>query len=353
MRLQKAIHHIEHVKITRLVFFFCFLSFTAGACTQPATYRHHEGLVFGTVYRMTYQATDDLQEEVEAALQQVDNALSMFNQQSVISAVNRGDSVVPHTTEGDMLLTVYNLAEQVSSETSGAFDITVAPLVNAWGFGFRQGIRPDSATVDSLLQFTGHHLVSYWTERDNHGLSKADPRVMLDCSAIAKGYGVDIVGQLLADHGVTNYMVEIGGEVLTHGNNPQGRQWHIGVTKPIDNSLATSGELQTILAVNDVAMATSGNYRNFYYEGGRKLAHTIDPHTGQPVQHELLSATVIAPSCAQADAYATAFMVMGLKQAKDFLQHHPELMAYFIYAGEHDEFEVWYSPALQPLINDR
>lgn len=343
----------NHLLRTMLCSLAVLLSLLLPSCTQPAIYRHHEGLVFGTMYSITYQATTDLQDEIEAALQQVDNALSMFNDSSVITAINQGERLVPHTPEGDIFLEVCNMAMQVSAQTGGAFDITVAPLVNAWGFGFRQGTRPDSAAIDSLLQFTGHQLVSFWEEDGRRGLDKADPRVMLDCSAIAKGYGVDRVGQVLASHGVENYMVEIGGEVLTHGCNPQGQPWHIGVTKPVDDPQATNDELQTVLAVQDVAMATSGNYRNFYYEGGRKLAHTIDPHTGRPVQHELLSATVIGPSCAQADAYATAFMVMGLEPAKDFLQQHPELMVYFIYTDRQGQYEVWYSPSLEPLISDR
>ncbi|MBQ2583092.1 MAG: FAD:protein FMN transferase, partial [Erysipelotrichaceae bacterium] len=154
--------------------------------------------------------------------------------------------------------------------------------------------------------------------------------MMLDCSAIAKGYGVDVVAQLLRDKGVQNYLVEIGGEVATKGISDKRLPWKIGVTKPTDDSLAVGGELQTVLNVTDKCMATSGNYRNFYYKGGHKYAHTIDPKTGYPVQHSILSATVLADQCAKADAYATAFMVMGLERAKQLLEKHPELMVYFI-----------------------
>lgn len=176
--------------------------------------------------------------------------------------------------------------------------------------------------------------------------------MMLDCSAIAKGYGADVVADVLRRHGVKNFMVEIGGEIVTSGVNPDRLPWKVGVIKPTDDSLSVSHELQTILNVTDVAMATSGNYRNFYYEGGKKFAHTIDPQTGYPVQHSLLSATVLAKTCAIADAYATSFMVMGVERAQQVLERHPELMAYFIYDNGHGDHAVWFSPSLKKKIAD-
>lgn len=170
---------------------------------------------------------------------------------------------------------------------------------------------------------------------------------MLDCSAIAKGYGVDAVARFLRSRDVQNFMVEVGGEVVTCGVNPQRLPWRVGVVKPSEDSLSTGHELQTILNVTDKAMATSGNYRNFYYQDGKKYAHTIDPRTGYPVQHSLLSATVIADDCATADAYATSFMVLGVDGAQEVLLRHPELMAYLIYVDEKGELTVWSSPALK------
>lgn len=175
---------------------------------------------------------------------------------------------------------------------------------------------------------------------------------MLDCSAIAKGYGSDVIAKLLRDKGVKNFMVEIGGEIVTSGVNPERLPWRIGVTKPTDDSLSVSHELQTVLNVTDKAMATSGNYRNFYYKNGRKFAHTIDPKTGYPVQHNILSATVLAKSCAVADAYATAFMVMGLEHAQKVLERHPELMAYLIYNDEQGKNAAWFSPSLRDKIEE-
>ena len=307
-------------------------------------YQHDEGMVFGTVYNITYQYDSDIKQDIEAELQKVDNSLSPFNKTSIISKVNRNEN--PKVDE--MFTEVFNLAAKVSSETGGAFDITVAPLVNMWGFGTKQFHRPDKESVDSLMRFVGFHKVSL---RDGQ-VVKSDPRIQLDCSAIAKGYGCDVVARYLRSKGIKNFMIEIGGEVVTSGQNEKQLPWKIGVTKPTDDSLQDNQELQTILNVTDKAMATSGNYRNFYIDGGRKLAHTIDPHTGYPVQHSLLSSTVIASDCATADAYATSFMVLGVEKAKEVLSRHPELMAYFIYSDKNGRMNVWFSPALKDKIAD-
>lgn len=288
------------------------------------TYQHNEGTIFGTMYHAKYLCDEDLRAEIEAALHEVDASLSMFNPQSTISRINRNE-----TCQADeMLSEVLQLSYRISTATGGAFDPTVAPLVNAWGFGFKHEQMPTRRQVDSLLKI----------------------RNQLDYSAIAKGYGSDVVAQLLQKKGVQNFMVEIGGEVVTKGISEKRLPWRIGVTKPVDDSLTVQGELQTILNVTDRAMATSGNYRNFYYKGGRKFAHTIDPKTGYPVQHSLLSATVLAADCATADAYATAFMVLGIERAKAVLERHPELMAYFIYSDERGQNAVWYSPSLRDKI---
>ncbi len=302
-------------------------------------YQHSQGLVFGTSYSMTYQCDSDLTRQIEAELQKVDNSLSPFNKRSCISAVNRGENV----EVDDMFREVFLLAESVSKETNGAFDITVAPLVNAWGFGFKHGTPPTKHSIDSLMATIGYNKVSL---SGNH-VRKSDSRTMLDCSAIAKGYGCDVVARMLKSRGITNFMVEIGGEIVTSGINEKRVPWKIGVTKPTDDSLNVNGEIQTVLNVTDKAMATSGNYRNFYYKNGKKYAHTIDPKTGYPVQHNILSSTVIADNCATADAYATAFMVLGLDGAKKVLERHPELMAYFIYSDKNGKNAVWYSPSMK------
>ena len=302
----------------------------------PAPYQHNEGAVFGTFYHLTYQSNDDLQSEVDSALKGVDASLSMFNPNSILSRVNRSEDV----TVDELFRRVFLLSKNVSAATNGAFDITVAPLVNAWGFGFKNGALPDSDTVDSLRALVGWQHISMTD--DNH-IVKDNPDIILDCSAVAKGFGVDVVADVLRSHGIENFMVEIGGEVVVSGVNPKGEAWRIGINKPVDDPDSNSNELDTVLTLNNNALATSGNYRNYYVtEDGRRVAHTIDPATGYPVQHSLLSATVLAPTCAEADAFATAFMVMGIDKAKNILNHHPELQVFFIYdsIGEHRTFST-------------
>lgn len=307
-------------------------------------YRKTSDFIFGTTYHVTYQCDSDLTQSIKAELLKVDASLSPFNKESVITAVNENQDV----QLDDMFKEVFNLAMDISKDTDGAFDITVAPLVNAWGFGFKNGSQPSSHQVDSLLQLVGYEKVSMVDGK----VTKRDPRIMLDCSAIAKGYGTDRVARLLQSRGIQNYMVEIGGEVVTSGVNPDRVPWKIGVTKPTDDSLNIGHELQTVLNVTDKAMATSGNYRNYYFKGGKKFAHTVDPKTGYPVQHSILSATVLSKSCAVADAYATSFMVMGFDKARQVLERHPELMAYFIYSNQKGDMDVWYSPSLREKISE-
>ena len=287
-------------------------------------YRTAQGLVFGTRYNITYLYNADLQPDIDYTLALVDSALSMFNPESTISAVNSSESIQVTDT---MFLKVFRRAMEISRMTNGAFDITVAPAVNAWGFGFKHSENISQSTIDSLLEITG-----YWKIHEHDGLiTKDDPRIMLDCSAIAKGFGTDMVADMLRSKGICDFMVEVGGEIVVSGQNPKGKLWNIGISKPVDDSLSVNNELQTVIPVTDIAMATSGNYRNFYVKDGRKYAHTIDPHTCTPVSHSLLSATVFASDCATADALATSMMVMGLDSAQALCARHPEFRAYFIY----------------------
>ena len=287
-------------------------------------YRSAQGLIFGTRYNITYLYNADLKPEIEHTMALVDSALSMFNPESTISAVNSSESILVTDT---MFLKVYRRAMEISDWTGGAFDITVAPAVNAWGFGFKHAENIRQATIDSLRQIIGYNKIH---EQDGL-ITKDDPRIMLDCSAIAKGFGSDMVADMFRSKGINDFMVEIGGEIVVSGHNPKGKLWNIGISKPVDDSLSINNELQTVIPVTDIAMATSGNYRNFYVKDGRKYAHTIDPHTCMPVSHSLLSATVFATDCATADALATSMMVMGLDSAQALCNRHPEIEAYFIY----------------------
>ena len=291
-------------------------------------YINNRGEVFGTYYNITYQSKTELHQEIKNVLEKVNASLSPFNRNSIITAINNNEDAVPDS----MFITVFSLAQEISEKTGGAFDITVAPLVNAWGFGFKKGLPVDSMAIDSLRSLVGYKRVSLVDGK----VVKQNPGTMLDCSAIAKGYGCDVVASMFDRHGIENYMVEIGGEVAAKGNNASGKRWSIGINKPIDDPAASNNELFGVVKLDGKGMATSGNYRNFRIENGKKYAHTIDPRTGYPVQPSLLSATVIAENCAKADAYATAFMVTGLEQAIELCKSD-DIEAFFIYADENGE----------------
>lgn len=309
-----------------------------------APYQKDSGTIFGTFYHITYQSNTNYHEEIKAELAKVDASLSPFNKESIITAINNNSDMKVN----DMFKVVFETAMKISEQTDGDFDITVSPLVNLWGFGFKNDIEPDSAVVDSLKEFIGYQKI----KMVNNNIQKEDDRIMLDCSSIAKGFGVDVVAALLSRKGVQNFMIEIGGEVVTHGISSRKQPWRIGITKPIDDMMAATQETQQILSLNNEALATSGNYRNFRIVDGKKYAHTINPHTGYPADHNLLSATVIAKDCMTADGYATAFMVMGLEKTKLFLENHPELVVYLIYSNEQGENQVYYTPSLEQKFSN-
>ena len=306
----------------------------SGAWPQHETQRC-EGGIFGTFYHITYQYPHNIEDSLVAVMNEVDRSLSPFNANSIITSVNQNHDIEVN----EMFCEVFALAKHVNEQTSGAFDITVAPLVNAWGFGFQHKEDISDALIDSLLSAIGMDKVKL----EGNRVVKSDPRIMLDCSAIAKGYGVDAVGRKLEEMGVKNYLVEIGGEVRMRGTNPSGATWRVGINKPIDDATGETSEIEQVVELTNQSMATSGNYRNYYEEGGKKYAHTINPKTGHPVQHSILSSTVIANDCATADAYATAFMVLGLDSAQQVLNHHPELAAYFIYTDSEGKYSTWNS----------
>lgn len=307
-----------------------------------AAYQYTQGLVFGTVYHVTYQHPEDLKIELEQELKRFDASLSPFNKHSIISKINRNEDVEVDT----LFRNVFLRAMQVSQQTNGAFDITIAPLVNAWGFGFEKENWPTEHVIDSLRQITNYAMVAL----EGNKVVKADPRVMITCSAIAKGYAVDVLAHLLERKGVENYMVDIGGEIVVKGFNAKREKWRIGINKPTDDSLSVSQELQLILQLTDLGVATSGNYRNYYYKDGKKYAHTIDPRTGYPVQHDILSATVVAKDCMTADAFATAFMVMGREEAEAFANAHPEIGACFIYTDEQGECKIYLTENMNSYV---
>lgn len=319
------------MKVWKVIFLVFLVIASVLIIANEPPYHNDKGVIFGTYYNISYKHKDNLRNTIEKRLLTVDNSLSPFNKKSIISAVNNNADI-----NVDSLFTqVFMLAQEISEKTDGAFDITVAPLVNAWGFGFRKGVDVDSIMVDSMLQYIGYNKVALIDGK----VKKQYPETMLDCSAIAKGFACDCVALLFDSLGIENYMVEIGGEVVAKGKNEKSKLWSIGINKPTDDKSGSHSELQEILRISGKSLATSGNYRNYRYENGRKVAHTIDPRSGYPIQHSLLSATVIADNCATADAYATAFMVMGLEDAVEICNAN-NIEGYFIYSDDNGDLQV-------------
>ena len=300
---------------------------------EPRDYSRLEGVVFGTFYHITYNDPSDWHDSVKVLLAEVDNSLSMFNERSIISRFNRNDSTCVADTH---FRCVFETGQRVSRATGGAFDMTVAPIVNLWGFGFTNNPTVTPQAIDSSMQFVGWQKVSL----DSTGhLRKQYPETILDASSIAKGYAVDAIAGFFDRHNIRDYMVEIGGEVVVRGLNPKGETWAVGISKPQEQT-SYSSELQAIVHLPSGGIATSGNYRNFYYKDGKRYSHTVNPHTGYPVQQDILSATVLAPDCMTADAYATAFMVLGSSEAVNVLRTDSTLKAFFILAGEGEGFQT-------------
>ena len=269
-----------------------------------------------------------------------------FRPQSTLSRINAGTDSVTDI----YFLQMYRTAEEVNSLSGGAFDITVAPLVNLWGFGLknREHVQPEQ--VESLLPHVGMQKLSLvpLAGSDRFVLRKADEAVQVDAGAIAKGQSCDIIAALLERNGAANYLVDIGGEIVAKGHNAEEQPWRIGITRPIDDATGTVSEVQTVLQTTGIALATSGNYRNFYYDGVEKRSHTIDPRTGYPVQHSLLSATVRSSSCMRADALATACMVLGEADALQMIEADSLSACYLIVADNPDD-----STALRTVTSTR
>lgn len=305
------------------------------SCGNEATVRQEvkiTGYAQGTTYSVLYVTEDGVnhQRSIDSLLIEIDNSMSTYQKNSLISKWNQSE-------DGDKIkfdenfVKVYNISEEVFHKTEGLFDPTVAPLVNAWGFGFEKESEINQLLVDSLLPIVGFDkLLSPHGARG--GVVKINSQFTLDFNAVAQGYTVDVLGELLEKKGINNYLVEVGGELRAKGNNINDTLWRVGIDRPLPN--LKEREIEAIISLDNLSLATSGNYRKFYEKDGKKYSHTINPKTGYPVEHNLLSATVIADECAYADAYATAFMVMGLEQSKEFLTQHKELMALLIYSDE-------------------
>jgi len=307
------------------------------------------GFTQGTTYSITYENPDnnispeELQLMVESVLYNFDMSLSLYRDSSIVSKINRNEHAVPDS----FFLDVFSKSKEVWELTGGAFDITVGPLVKAYGFGPDESRDFRESDRDSLLALVGMEKVDIIDGM----LVKTDPRVSLDFNAIAQGYSVDVIARFFDGLGLTRYLIEIGGEVRVRGDR-NGRDWRIGIDRPEDNNMISGQELQAIINMKDRSLATSGNYRKFYIENGIKYSHTIDPETGYPARNQLLSATILAGDAATADGVATACMVMGKDKTIEFLSDHPGFEGFLIYSDDSGNFRTWISESLKKNISE-
>lgn len=342
-----AVNSINSIKVTIQAVMLSII-ILASACNQGNrsenwVYFQDQGEIFATGYSIKYAYDRSLKDEIEAELHRFDLSLNPFLQNSIISKVNRNEPVELDA----MFMNVFHKSEEVSKRSNGKFDITVSPLINAWGFGFQNMDNVTPEIVDSLKEFVGYEKI---TIDEQGNIVKSDPRVEINTSAIAKGYACDVIADLLERHGIEHYMVYIGGEVAARGVNDKGECWRIGIDKPIDDETGMIHDLQVIISLCDKSIATSGNYRNYYIKDGKKYAHTIDPITGYPSQEDILGASVIADDCMTADAYATAFMVMGLEKSIKLAEEIPGLHYFFIYEKEDGGYGVEQSKGFDQFI---
>lgn len=324
----------------QLVWICALLLFVCIGCQKPMQYYEVSGRLH-TPYHFKFQHTESLEKEIDEQLKYFYHLFNAFDSTSVISQVNRNEPVEVDT----LFQKVFLKAMEVSALTQGAYDVTCAPLINLWGFGFS---RQDSVTphhIDSVRQFIGYQKVHL----QDGQVVKADSRLMMNFSSLADGTVCDMVASLLEQKGVVNYLVEFGGEMRVKGVNPDGKHWRLGITKPSDDAAGVNQTLEQVVSFPEpLGMATSGNYRNFYVKDGRKYVHTIDPREGCPVQRDILSATIVAADAMTADAFATAFMVLGSDEAKRLAKQVPGL-DYFIIcsdstkAGYHTEYSEGFS----------
>jgi thiamine biosynthesis lipoprotein len=305
----------------------------------------NSGEAQGSYYHIKYMSMlgEDFHSQVDSILLEVDSSLSIYKDYSVISKLNNREIVTADTLFSEVFLA----AKKVSAQTEGNFDCSVKPLVNAWGFykdKFGDSIVIDSAKFRKILPYVGFDKISLIAD------TLVMPKGMsLDFNSIAQGFTVDVIARFFENKNIKNYLIEVGGELLAKGKNADGNIWRVGVDKPSED-IDVKERFQFILDLENKALATSGNYRKFYEQDGIKYAHTINPFTGFPAQNRLLSVTVIHDNCMLADAYATAFMVMGVKQSKQFAKTHSEIEIYLVYTGKDGAWKTFVSPNMQNRI---
>ena len=331
---------MTNLRIVKSLFLVALL-FLAGCSQRKAEpgLVNFRGVIFGTFYSVSYfcEEGNNYQAEIDSLFHHFNQSLSYYVPDSRISRINRNETDI---ADG-YFLTVLERSLEIAQQTNGAFDPTVSPLVNAWGFGFEMPQTMTDAVIDSLRRLTGFQKVSI----DGNRIIKEIPELQFDFNAIAKGYAADLAGLLLETMGITTYMVEIGGDLVARGLKPDGTGWRIGIEKPAEHMYAQQ-EWAFLVELHNRALATSGSTRKYYEKDGQRLSHTIDPTTGRPVDHNLLSVSVFANDAMTADAFATAFMVMGLERSKEFVENREDLDAFFIYSSGLDEIATYTTPGL-------
>lgn len=326
----------------RLAFILLITVFITGCKPKEAV--HIKGTAQGTYYSIIYydKYQRNLKPEIDSLLDAFDRSVSLWVSTSILSRINKNDTSVA----ADKWFTDnFNYSQQVAIATNGAFDCTVEPLVDVWGFGFDDPSEVDSATIDSIMQFVGYDKVKLI----NNKIVKDDPRLKIDFNAIAQGYSDDVVATFLENNNIKNYLIDIGGEVKAKGEKPDGTLWKIGIEKPSEHK-EDDRTLKAIIGLKNLSVATSGNYRKYYEKNGIRYSNTIDPKTGYPVKHSLLSVSVIHKNTALADAYATSFMVMGFEKARYFVEHDSTLEAFFIYSDSIGHNKTYNTKGFNKLI---
>lgn len=324
---------------------FLILLFLSACQTKKSEYLKISGFAQGTTYHITYEnsKSEDYTEAIDSILKAFDKSCSMYDSTSIISRINDND---PTVEADNWFIDVFKKSAEVNALSDGALDITVGPVVRAWGFGKGPVAKHDKAYIDSLLQYVGMDKVKL----EGRKIIKKFPGVSLDVNAVAQGYSVDVISKFFEGKGIRNYLVEIGGEVRCKGTNAKNMLWHVGIDKPADDNLTPGAQLQAIVELDNKSLTTAGNYRKFFVENGVKYGHTIDPKTGFPAKNTLLSATVVADDAVTADAWDTAFMVLGLEKSKEVLKKLPGIEVYFIYSNALGEYEIYCSEGLKKML---
>lgn len=329
--------------MSRLVFVFVLL--TAIACNRRIdTFKEIRGYAQGTTYSVTYadERRRNLSSEIDSLLLRIDLSVSTYVENSTISRFNRSDRGVKTDS---IFSTVLHRSMEIARESGGLFDPTVENLVSGWGFGSRNAETMTPDKIQEMLEVTGIDLL----EIRKDSLLKLKPGVRLTFNAIAQGYSVDLICELLESKGITEYLVEIGGETRAKGKNPQGEWWRIGIEKP--EASFDGRPFQAVAALNNTSLVTSGNYRKFRVDSltGIKYSHTINPITGRPVAHSLLSASILHERAMDADAYATVMMVMGMDNGKQFLRSKG-LEGFLIYSDSTGSIQTWVSEGFKKTL---